>query len=675
MPWTQRGAIDPFPTHQWVGNGFCRSRVYYLLKPGYPAELEELRMNRMDKGWSRALALGAVAALALSACGGSTATSTAPPASQAPGVSTQPSTASAGPKSGGTVYLLTQADQFDQIDPQRAYTGEDLAFFSATIYRSLTAFTYSPDNPTASKLSPDLATDLGTATDGAKTWTFTLRDGVTFQDGSPITCADIKYGVSRTFATSVINQGPTYAIAYLDIPSVDGYIKDTTGAAKKSSSSAYGGPYSSTLGLFSDQTLATAIPNDTAAYDKAVTCSTDGKTITFHLKQAVADFNYTVTLGFSPVPKAADTGESYGVAKPPVASGPYMVQSYATGKGGKMILVRNPKWSQASDPYHHPSPDQWEVDFGIDPKVIDQRLIQSTGNDQFALQYGGMQPENLATVFASPTTVNSQFAGRANSSYDIYDRYLWINVVKVPNLQIRQAMAVALDRSALRKNAGGDFYGDYADGSIKPNIGQDYAPTGMWDTLLGQKIPDTGDPNYAKQLITKSGVAAPTLTYNYPDTPVNGKAAAIVQSSLQAAGFTVKLQPLPSGSYYSTVFDPAKSGDFGTGGWGPDWPNASTVIPPLFTQEGGWDLSQVDDAAFNAEVKTAQTETDRAKQSTLWQALNVETMKNVWVIPTFFPLAQGMIGSKLATGTGPNGGLYRWGPYGSNPYGDMSVKQ
>ena len=617
-------------------------------------------MDRMDKGWWRALTLGAVAALALGACGGSTATSAPSAASQAPGASTQPSTApatvvatapaTAGPKSGGTVYLLTQADQFDQIDPQRAYTGEDLAFFSATIYRSLEAYTYSADNPTASKLTPDLATDTGTPTDGAKTWSFTLRDGVAFQDGSPITCADIAYGTSRTFATDVINQGPTYAIQFLDIP------QDAKG------NSQYPGPYKATA-------------DQQALYDKAVTCSPDGKTITFHLKQAVADFNYTVTLGFSPVPKAADTGESYGVAKPPMASGPYMVQSYTTGKGGKMILVRNPKWTQASDPYRHPYPDQWEVDFGLDAKVIDQRLIQSTGNDQFALQYGGMQPENLATVFTDPTTVNPQFAGRADSSYDIYDRYLWINVQKVSNLQIRQAMAVALDRSALRKNAGGDFYGDYGDGTIKPNIGQDYAPTGMWDTLLGQKIPDTGDPVYAKTLIAQSGVAAPTLTYNYPDTPVQGKAAAIVQASLQAAGFTVKLAPLPSGSYYSTVFDPKKAGDFGTGGWGPDWPNASTVIPPLFTQEGGWDLSQVDDAAFNAEVKAAQVETDRAKQATMWQALNVETMKNVWVIPTFFPLAQGMMGSKLGTGMGPNGGLYRWGPYGSNPYGDMFVKQ
>jgi peptide/nickel transport system substrate-binding protein len=610
----------------------------------------------MDKGWLRALMLGAVAALALSACGGSAATSAAPPpASQAPGATPAPTPQStpaptAGPKSGGTVYLLLQADQFDQVDPQRAYTGEDLAFFSATIYRSLTAFTYSPDNPTASKLTPDLATDLGTPADGAKTWSFTLRDGVTFQDGSPITCADIAYGTSRVFATDVINQGPTYAIQDLDIPS------DAKG------NSQYPGPYKATAA-------------QQALFDKAVTCSADGKTITFHLGKPVADFNYTVTLGFSPVPKAADTGESYGVAKPPMASGPYMVQSYVTGKGGKMILVRNPKWSQASDAYRHPYPDQWEVDFGLDLKVIDQRLIQSSGNDQTAIAYAGMQPENLATVFTDPKTVLPAFTGRAVSAYDIYTRYLWINVQKVPNLQIRQAIAAALDRSAMKKNLGGDFYGDYADGAVKPNIGADYAPTGFWDTLLGQKIPDTGDPAYAKTLIAKSGVAAPTITYNYPDTPTRGKEAAIIQASLQAAGFTVKLAPLPSGSYYSTVFDPKKSGNLGYGGWGADWPNASTVVPDLFTQKGGWDLSQVDDAAFNAEVQAAASETDRAKQSTDWQALNTETMKNVWLVPTFFGFSQDLIGSKLATVAGPNGALYLWGPYGSKPYGDIYVKQ
>ena len=121
-------------------------------------------MVRSETRGLRALTLGVVATLALAACGGSTPT-TAPPASTAPGESAPAESsapASEAPPTGGTIYLLTQAEQWDQIDPQRAYTGEDLAFFSATIYRSLTAYTYSADSATASGLQPDLATDTGT---------------------------------------------------------------------------------------------------------------------------------------------------------------------------------------------------------------------------------------------------------------------------------------------------------------------------------------------------------------------------------------------------------------------------------------------------------------------------------------------------------------------------------
>ena len=108
---------------------------------------------------------------------------------------------------------------------------------------------------------------------------------MTWEDGTPVTCEDIKYGVSRTFATDVITDGPRYAIQFLDIP------KDKDG------NSVYKGPYV-TKG------------NDTAAFDKAVVC--DGNKITFHLTKPVGDFNYTVTLtAFAPVPKAADTGEKY----------------------------------------------------------------------------------------------------------------------------------------------------------------------------------------------------------------------------------------------------------------------------------------------------------------------------------------------------------------------------
>jgi peptide/nickel transport system substrate-binding protein len=579
-----------------------------------------------------------VTAMLITACGGGTNTP-APQGSSGTGAAptANPTFDQEAAKKGGTIYILSQSDQWNQVDPQRAYTGEDLAFFGGTIMRSLTAYKFSADPAEGTSLVPDMATDLGTATDGGKTWSFTLRDGVTWQDGADVTCEDIKYGVSRTFATDVINQGPTYAVVYLDIPT------------EANGSSSYKGPYSK-----AGQDL----------YDKAVTC--DGKTITFHLNKPIADFNYTVTLGFGAVRKSDDTGETYGTVAPYVISnGPYKIESYTTGNGGKMVLVRNENWNPDSDPYRKAYPDKWEVDFGIDPKVLDQRIMASAGNDAFAVQYGQIQAENLSVIFDDPDHTKAEYGARAISGFDPYSRYYWIDQTKVKNVKIRQAMAVALDRAAIRLNQGGAFAGTFADGLIKPSIGGDYAPTNFWTSYFGQPVPDNGDPELAKKLISESGEAAPTLVFNFPDTPVNQKTAAIVIDSLGKAGITVTPAPLEAGKYYSIVFSDAR-GDFGTGGWGADWPNASTVLPPLLTKAGGWDLSQLDDPKINAEVDAALTELDRTKQMALWQALNKESAEAVHTIPTFFGLTQTIGGSKV-------GPLYRWAAFGSWPYGEMYI--
>jgi peptide/nickel transport system substrate-binding protein len=593
-------------------------------------------MVRTQSWLFRAFALS-VTAMLIAACGGPAATPSPAGPSTNPVVTPGPTVDQAAAKKGGTIYILTQAEQWNQVDPQRAYTGEDLAFFGGTTMRGLNSYKFSADPTEGTSLVADMGTDTGTASDGGKTWTWTIRDGVTWQDGTDVTCEDIKYGVSRTFATDVINQGPTYAVVYLDIPTeADG-------------SSAYKGPY-------------TKVGQD--LYDKAVLC--DGKTITFKLNKPIADFNYTVTLGFGAVQKAADTGELFGTVAPFVPSnGPYKVESYTTGNGGKYVLVRNENWKPESD-FRPAYPDRWEVHFGIDPLVLDQRIMQSAGNDAFAVQYGQIQPQNLGVIFTDPDHTTAEYGARAISGFDPYSRYYWIDNNKVKNVKIRQAMAVALDREAIRLNIGGAFAGGFADGLVKPNIGGDYAPTGFWDTFFGKAIDPHGDPDLAKQLITDSGEAAPALTFNFADTPVNGRTAAIVIDSLGKAGFTVTPAPLEPGKYYSIVFDPAKSGQFGTAGWGADWPNASTVLPPLLTQAGGWDLSQLDDPAINAEVDAALTELDRPKQQTLWQALNKKSAEAVHTLPTFFGLSQTIGG----TGVGP---LYRWSAYGSWPYGEMYV--
>src|SRR5690349_8438168 len=138
-----------------------------------------------------------------------------------------------GTTEGGTLYYYI-TKPVEHVDPQRVYVGRDISNFNRLVYRSLVSFPISTDAKEANTPVPDLATDTGTVSDGAKTWKFTLRDGVKWQDGKPITCEDVKYGASRVFATDVITGGPNYILSYLDVP------------AGKDGLPAYKGPYRKT---------------------------------------------------------------------------------------------------------------------------------------------------------------------------------------------------------------------------------------------------------------------------------------------------------------------------------------------------------------------------------------------------------------------------------------------
>lgn len=572
----------------------------------------------------RATILIGVGAVALAACGGS-------------GGSSSSSGASSEGQNGGTLNILTYAQQILHLDPQRNYTGEDLAFESAYLVRTLTAYSYKQGQD-GWTLQPDMATDTGTASNDNKTWKFTLRDGLTFQDGSAVTCEDLKYGISRTFASTVITDGPSYAIQYLNIPTA------------KDGSSEYKGPYD------------TSKSNNTAAFDKAVQC--DGSTITFNLKQPVPDFNQTVTLtAFGAVPKASDTKGSYD--NDVVSDGPYMVQTY--NKGSKLVLVRNPKYDQSSDPFRTPYPDQIVMQFGVEPAVIDKRVMQSQGADSTAIDRDGLQPQNLAVVFNS-----EQYADRRWNDFDPYSIYAAINTTKVPDQLQRQAIMAAWPRQTTLTIAGGTYAGTLADGVIKSNFAG-YEPTNLWSTsdggagLLGAAIPDNGDPAYAKKLIQQSGKPMPKLNYQYAQSDLADKAVGAVVAAEAKAGITITPEPIESGQYYGIVLDPSKAGAIMGGGWGPDWGNASTIIPPLFTPNGGFDLSQYNNKQFNDEIAAAEVQSGQ-EQIDSWNKINAEAMKLGLVVPTRFSKTQFIAGTDV-------GGGYIWAPYGSWPYGALYVKQ
>jgi peptide/nickel transport system substrate-binding protein len=242
---------------------------------------------------------------------------------------------------------------------------------------------------------------------------------------------------------------------------------------------------------------------------------------------------------------------------------------------------------------------------------------------------------------------------------------------------LRKAIYYARDFAALQQLAGGvAFGGDPADGVIKPLMGLDYKKvTGLED------FKPEGNPEKAKALMAEAKTACPDqyaratgkgLTFDLGDTETNKKAATIWIDSLKKnAGINLTFNFIEVGQYYAIVMDPTKQGDLSRAGWAPDWANASTVIPELFLEEGGFPLSQVGKdpayAEFKRRAEANRLESDRVKQGAEWAALNQYVMDNMWVIPGVFSKTQEMWGSKLE-------GVYFWEPQGAPSFGDIKIK-
>ena len=84
---------------------------------------------------AKVAALTAASALLLAACGGSD------------GGDAAASGGSGEPTKGGTLTFLTVDEQFNHLDPQRNYTGEDLAFTTGYLNRTLVQYALSPTTP------------------------------------------------------------------------------------------------------------------------------------------------------------------------------------------------------------------------------------------------------------------------------------------------------------------------------------------------------------------------------------------------------------------------------------------------------------------------------------------------------------------------------------------------
>jgi peptide/nickel transport system substrate-binding protein len=521
-----------------------------------------------------------------------------------PADSKGPAPAVAGATKGGTLTILQSAD-FDHLDPQRSYVN-DQQVVGTLLTRSLTAYRETPqaDGTVKMLVVGDLATDTGTDVNkDCKVWKYTIKSGIKFEDGTPVTAADVAYGVARSFSPDLA-EGPHYIQNWLE------GLGSTSGDYNKT----YKGPYDGGADL-----------------PPGVTAS--GQDITFTFPQAQCDMPYAAALPMTAaVPKAKDTKADYD--RHPISDGPYMISDYV--KDTSLTLVRNPNWDASLDPVHNAYPDQIKFALNVAPDTITQRLVANSGDDQTAMTW-------VNVTAGTAGLVTGEAATRVVKGATQFADYININNDRVTDVNIRKALNVALDKTAVLKALGGDIAGTIENTIESPT-------TAGWQAYDVFGVGPTGDSAKAQTMLAG---AHPNLIYCYADTASRHELALAVQASLQKAGFVITLKPVDAANYYTIIGTRNNGCDLYRAGWGSDWPSGSTIIPPLLDgrsiiPSGNENLSYYNSAATNAEIDRISAETDSAQAAKDWAALDKKIMEtDAPLIPTINDSNYTLFGSKV----------------------------
>ncbi|HEX4222585.1 MAG TPA: ABC transporter substrate-binding protein [Pseudonocardiaceae bacterium] len=517
-----------------------------------------------------------------------------------------PSTTGSGTttKAGGTLYVLNDSSS-NYFDPAKA---QGLATTSnGLVHRRLTSWDLSGS---AAKVVPDLATDTGRSSNNGTTWTFTLKDGLKFSDGTPITTADIKWGTERTFA-------PAFAEGL-------GYHKTLLVGG-----SSYTGP-------FSGQSL-----------DSIET--PDDKTIVFNLVRPFGDWPWIASLiSLAPVPKGKGTDQTYQTA--PIASGPYQVASYQAGV--VVNLTRNPHWDHTTDKVRPALPDKIVIQLSQDDSVISQRIIADNGNDQFAFGSSFVAPAQLAQLQSKPA-IKARVATSAAGPIE----FLALNTQRGPlaNPAVRKAFQYAVDKSAFQVAWAGsaELAGPAATTLITPGI----AGREVYDLYPTNP---SGDPAKARQMLAAAGYPNGLQGLSMVvDTANNGAdKAQSVQQSLARAGIGVNIQTMDEDTWLATVTANTVSFDLTISGWNPDFPSANGNIEPLFASSeignGGFNLARYANTDVDNMIHDAQGTVDPTEAGKKWAAVDKRIMQDSPVVPLIYGRNSFIHGSKVDNFEVPN---------------------
>ena len=465
------------------------------------------------------------AALGLAACGGSKSGSTATSGS------------TAGSTAGGTNtagFTVQYGSNPETLDPA-LNSAIDGANTVITIFEPLLLINEN------NEVVGGQAESWETSEDGL-TWTFTMRDGLKWSDGTDLNAKDFEYSFKR-----MVNPDTAAPYAETCLGMIDGFDAAQAGDADALN----------------------------------VKASDDGKTLTIVLSYPCSYFDKMAAFAtMSPVQQATveANGDSWCTSADTfVSNGPYMITDWTPSE--RIVLTKNPNYVGGWDSSK------------IVSDTITLLLLEDSSASFAAYNSGEAQLIKDVPTDEIPSLTKAEDGGDFYVDTILGTYYVSLNLQRdaFKDAKVRKALSLAIDRDYVANTIMQGTY-EPAYNFVGPGIVDE---TGMfYDNANGGEpyISDDYEANLeeAKSLLAEAGYpdgeGFPTITYSANDSGYHIPVAEYVQQAWGDLGITVNIDKVE----WSSFLPLRRAGDYdiSRNGWSMDYNDPSNMLE-LFTTNNG----------------------------------------------------------------------------------------
>jgi peptide/nickel transport system substrate-binding protein len=462
----------------------------------------------------------------------------------------------------------------DYLDPAMSYTAAGWQALYASYGQLLT---YAREEGQAgAQLIPGLAESMPDVSDDGKTYTFKLREGLKYSDGSEVKASDFEHAIKR-----VINLESGGASFYTStIVGADKYLE--AGKAKGDIS--------------------------------GITADDETGEITIKLKAANGQFPFMLSMPFaSLVP--SDTPFEVMTKNPPPGVAPMKITQVEGSR--RFVLEKNENYPEIP---------------GIPPAHLDKITVNVVDNNERSIRdvlsnkadwMDDPGPGDALREFKE--TASERYTEQVtNSTY-----YFFLNqrVKPFDNPELRKAVAYAIDKKALARLFGGQ---------LEP--GCNFLPPGMQGYEKIDPCPHGkgGDIERAKKIVQDEGAAGEKVTVWGNEEESTKAVTEYLADVLNEIGFDAEPRIVDGEVYFQTIGAQKTKAQIGFTNWFADFPHPGNfmflVDPDTIQETNNQNFSNVDDPEIKKQLDELDQQ-DIGEAAAGYAALDKRLVENVDVLP------------------------------------------